>query len=124
MSSSCFASRACIWPLLIVMFAWNTVANAHPFHISLAEIEFNPKSGRIEVSLKIQALDIEQAIATSTKHKFNLEKDSRADELLKAYVEEHLFVTHRDNLKRDDGSGLWQILNLKDKSTTHLDSPP
>ena len=33
----------------------------HPFHISVAEMEYNPKSKRFEVSLKMHASDLESA---------------------------------------------------------------
>ncbi len=35
---------------------------AHPFHTSTAELELNPKSGRVEVSMRVQTSDLEAAL--------------------------------------------------------------
>src|SRR5687767_2105837 len=36
---------------------------AHPFHTTTAEMEFNAKTGRLEVSLRVLASDLEEALA-------------------------------------------------------------
>lgn len=43
--------------LAMVAPAW-----AHPFHTSTAEMEYNPASGRFEVSLKVAASDFQQIV--------------------------------------------------------------
>lgn len=47
----------------------------HPFHISIAEAEFNPQSERFEVSLKVHANDLEQSLRLMTGEKLDVEKD-------------------------------------------------
>ncbi|WP_315851671.1 DUF6702 family protein [Aureliella helgolandensis] len=68
---------------------------AHPFHISTAEMEFNKKSGRWEIALKLQAVDVEQSLSAQLKRKINLEKEARIDELLTAYLSGHFYLAEQ-----------------------------
>ena len=67
-------------------------ACAHPFHISSAEVEFNPKSDRLQVSLKVQAIDFEQALSKMDGQRSKLEQ-ADADELIVAYLARHFYLT-------------------------------
>lgn len=67
-------------------------ACAHPFHISSAEVEFNPKTDRLQVSLKVQAIDFEQAISKMVGESSKLEQ-ANADELIIAYLARHFYLT-------------------------------
>jgi hypothetical protein len=48
-------------------------ATAHPFHISTAEVEYDTASQRLQVSLKMQAVDLEQALARQVGRRVNVE---------------------------------------------------
>jgi hypothetical protein len=41
-------------------------ALAHPYHASLAEAEFNPETGRLEVALKVLIVDLERALSVDS----------------------------------------------------------
>ncbi len=67
-------------------------ACAHPFHISSAEVEFNPNTDRLQVSLKVQAIDFEQALSKMAGQRSKLEQTD-ADELIIAYLGRHFYLT-------------------------------
>lgn len=47
-----------------IMLGWaSQSAQAHPFHTMTAEMEFNSLTGRYEVSIKVLAADLEEALA-------------------------------------------------------------
>ncbi len=54
---------------------------AHPFHISTAEIEYHAPTARLQVSVKVQATDIERAVARMTGQRFQLEQADAAERL-------------------------------------------
>ena len=66
-------------------------ACAHPFHISSAEVEFNPTTDRLQVSLKVQAIDFEQALSQMVGQPSKLEQ-ADADELIVAYLARHFYL--------------------------------
>lgn len=67
-------------------------ACAHPFHISSAEVEFDPKTERLQVSLKVQAIDFEQALSQMVGRRSKLEQ-ANAEELIVAYLARHFYLT-------------------------------
>ncbi|MEO8268632.1 MAG: DUF6702 family protein [Aureliella sp.] len=67
-------------------------ACAHPFHISSAEVEFNPKTDRLQVSLKLQAIDFEQALSKMIGERSKLDQDN-AEELIVVYLARHFYLT-------------------------------
>ena len=76
---------------LWLLVGLNAHALAHPFHISTAEMEFNRTTQRFEVSLKVHAIDIEQALTRLAQRKVNLDKDSQAERLLTEYLTQHFY---------------------------------
>ena len=75
---------------LVLLWALGS-AWAHPFHISSAEVEYDPKTDRLQVSLKVQALDIEQALSQLASQRIKLEQ-ADADELLVDYISGHFYL--------------------------------
>lgn len=68
------------------------MAVAHPFHISSAEIEYEAASDRLQVSLKLQAVDVEQALAKLAGKRIKLEQAGVSEWLVK-YLDRHLYLT-------------------------------
>jgi hypothetical protein len=68
--------------------------SAHPFHISLAEAEFNATTGRLEVSLKVHAVDMERALSQRSRSSIDLEKSPpvAVRELMVKYLEEKFYL--------------------------------
>ncbi len=77
---------------------------AHPFHISSAEMEFNPTTGRVEVSLRLHSMDLEQAIRVQARRKVNFDKETPVP-LIEAYLSRHFFLASSPNLPLNSGAG-------------------
>lgn len=87
---------------------------AHPFHTTTAEIEYNRQSGRFEVSLKVPAADLEEALTRETLQvakamqggggreatqtagslqRVTLAETPEVERLIVAYLKTHFFLT-------------------------------
>lgn len=66
-------------------------ALAHPNHATLAVAELNPKTGRLEVALKVDPDDLERAIRKATDSKIRPE-DPAAEAHVEAYIRERFAV--------------------------------
>lgn len=53
-------------PLLV------SIDNAHPFYVSLCNIEHNPKTKQVEVSVKVYVDDLEKVMENETKKKLQI----------------------------------------------------
>ncbi len=66
-------------------------AVAHRFHIGLAEIGFNPKSGSVEVVHTLMAHDIEALLATLGAREADLTRPED-EALLRKYIESRFYL--------------------------------
>ena len=64
----------------------------HPFHVTIAEAEYNEKSKSLEVALKVFPNDLEEALSRYTGKRFKLEKHADLETLLKKYLREVFVV--------------------------------
>lgn len=83
--------------LTCVALAWCLIASQaeaihHPFHISTAEVEYNPTSNRLEVGLKCQSMDLERALGRLAGKKIDIEKDAAVDELVTRYLTDRFYL--------------------------------
>ncbi len=87
-------SQIVLWAFTasIGLLPQSSFAVNHPFHISTAEVEFNAESGRLEVGLKLQSIDLDKALSRFAGKKVDSELDKDADELIKRYVGEHFYL--------------------------------
>ncbi len=58
---------------------------AHPFHTSVAEVDWNKETGRWEISLRVHAGDMELALTKQHGRKINIES-AEAEKLVQAYL--------------------------------------
>lgn len=84
-------SKFALTILLASCFA-STVAATHPYHVSLAEIELNPKTGNFEVALCVWPADLEKAIALQIDESIDLDTIEKLDEHLATYVSKHFRI--------------------------------
>ncbi len=65
-----------------------TEPTTHPFHTSMAEVEYNPQSKALEVALKLYAVDAEQALHRIRKKgtKFDFDNEKQRDALFAKYL--------------------------------------
>lgn len=87
-----FTFQTRIAAVVTVVLCIPAMAVAHPFHISSAEIEYDAGSDRLQVSLKLQAVDMERALAKMAGKRIKLEQ-ADIDEWLVEYLNRHLFLT-------------------------------
>ena len=73
----------------------------HPFHISTAEVEFNPATKRLEIGLKCQSMDLERALGRMAGKKLDIEKDPQVDELMTKYLSENFFLAETPVATKD-----------------------
>ncbi|MEM7560274.1 MAG: DUF6702 family protein [Planctomycetota bacterium] len=73
----------------------------HPFHISVAELEFNAKSKRVEVSLKLHSTDMDNALSADLGKRVDVEKD-KVDKELTKYLEGHFYLLPESAAKAEE----------------------
>ncbi len=73
----------------LVSLAAMKTADAHPFHSALAEVELNEESNSLEVALRIDAIDFEQALRKQTNKPVDLDKTKQAEPIVRSYVSKH-----------------------------------
>lgn len=79
--------------VVITTLACHTQLFAHAFHVSVAEIEHNAKTGRLEVALKLHPSDWERALrAQEGDRTLTLEKTPQLDQLTLKYLRKHFVV--------------------------------
>ncbi|MEQ9617506.1 MAG: hypothetical protein RLN60_05665 [Phycisphaerales bacterium] len=63
------------------------VTFAHPYHVSVAEIERDAETNRLEVALRVWPEDLERVLSSATGERVNIERTENADELIVAYLD-------------------------------------
>lgn len=81
------------WLTSVLVVVMAVSAEAHPFHISTAELEVNAKTGRLEVGLKIQAPDLELAVTKFAGKRIRLDDSSESNAWLEKYLNKHFYFT-------------------------------
>ncbi|MBW3596131.1 MAG: hypothetical protein KY475_02520 [Planctomycetes bacterium] len=67
------------------------VAEGHPFHVSLAEAEYDAERSRLEVALRVHPSDLEEALRRQAGKRLVLENDG-ADPHIVAWLRRNLVV--------------------------------
>ncbi|MGF1581444.1 MAG: DUF6702 family protein [Gemmataceae bacterium] len=66
--------------------------HAHPFHASIAEAEWNPKTKKLEIALWVHPVDLEKALNRATKQQIDLDKTANLDGHITAYLKKVVSV--------------------------------
>lgn len=72
------------------------VAAAHKFYTSLAQVEYNAEEKTVEVSLRVSADDLEQALTRRAGREVSLDRTKDADRLVLAYLRDTFEIKNRD----------------------------
>ena len=77
-----------LWVMISVIASGTVEAGgvAHPYHVSLAEVNWNSKSQKFEVALCLWPADLEKALAQQTGRPIDLAKEPNVDRLIETYV--------------------------------------
>lgn len=83
-------------------FGWLTLVAAlvtpgvclgsHPYHVSNAEINWNPRSGNFEVALCVWPADLEKALAKDQQRVIDLDQVADLDKLIHNYVQKKFLI--------------------------------
>ena len=87
----------------LIVFAVSSLL--HPFHISVAEAQWNEDGSRLQVALRLTPRDLDAAISGATGRPVVLERqsDERAAELIQQYVRENFYLSPTpEAAERDD----------------------
>ena len=68
---------------------------AHGSHSSITEIEWNSKSERFEVAMRVSIADLEDAVSLTLKTRFHLENNPQRDQHLQAYLQKNFAAVFR-----------------------------
>ena len=72
---------------LASLTVWNTALWAsHPYHVSYAEVEWNPQTGNFEVALCVWPADLEKAISRMSGRAIDLDAEPDVEAIYQQYV--------------------------------------
>jgi len=86
---------------------------AHPRHLSVAEAEWNAKTGRLEIALQVNPVDLEQALRRFANRPIDLDKSTGIDRLMHDYLSQS-FVARDVDGKRAKLNWVGHEMDLKD----------
>jgi hypothetical protein len=84
--------------IIAITLGFTTSALAHPFHLCSGEMEFNPKTKRWEVAMKMHPSDIETVIRKKTGKKIDVAAKEGSPELVD-YLSQHFQLTAAEPAK-------------------------
>ena len=64
----------------------STATAVHPFHVSVAEMEFDAETKKLEVALRVWPIDLEKVLRLKHQQAVDLDKTENVDELIVAYL--------------------------------------
>lgn len=85
---------AVVWCLLVLGVMPPSVM-AHPYHVSVAEVEWNPDHSVFEVALKLLPEDLEDALGAVAGQRVNLDAPGM-DALIRSYLQDRIGVRNQD----------------------------
>ena len=78
--------------LLLVTLTAGVNLQAHPFHATYTEVDWNAKTKVLEVALRVQPEDLDRVLSLRTKRKIDIEKTKGVDKLIQKYLAEVFLV--------------------------------
>ncbi|MFC5272240.1 DUF6702 family protein [Adhaeribacter terreus] len=79
-----------IFALLFVLFAAFSNAEAHLYHISIAEIKYNAKTQSLEIALKVFTDDLEKTLSFAAQKPVTLQQTAEVKKQLETYLKKNL----------------------------------
>ena len=72
-----------VWAMLCLS---SPLLATHPYHVSFAEVEWNPKTGNFEVALCVWPADLEKSISEMQGRPIDLDAEPNLESAYQAYV--------------------------------------
>lgn len=80
---------------LLAVLAITTPLQAHPFHATYAEVDWNETGKVLEVALRVQPEDLERILSLRAKRRIDIEKTKGVDKLIHKYLTEVFVVEQK-----------------------------
>ena len=87
---------------LLALLAIATPLQAHPFHATYAEVDWNETGKVLEVALRVQPEDLERVLSLRAKRRIDIEKTKGVDKLIHKYLTE-VFVVEQKGVEQKKG---------------------
>ena len=85
-----------IWRNILLLFCILLTAPfnaaAHPYHVSIAEVKYNPKNQNLEIALKLFTDDLEKTLSEKAGKPVVITSDAAVVKMLEAYFQKHFQV--------------------------------
>lgn len=78
-----------IFLLIFSLFFTTWKTQAHPYHLSLAEVKYNAKSQSLEIALKIFTDDLEKTLSISAKKPVEMKQTPEIKKQLETYLKQN-----------------------------------
>ncbi|MGV3539630.1 MAG: DUF6702 family protein [Rufibacter sp.] len=115
------------WPklgLVVLLFFAPLVGWAHEFHTSITDARYNPKTQSFELSIRVFADDLEEALTRRHKTSIRLDKSERVNKLIAEYLQTHLTISNakgsRPNQKfvglEEESDAIWLYVEIPAKA--------
>ena len=77
---------------VLVVITTSTTLQAHPFHATYTEVDWNAGKKVLEVALRVQPEDLERVLRARAKRRVNLETTKGVDTLIQQYLGEVFLI--------------------------------
>ena len=104
--------------------------NAHPFHVSICEMAYNPKAKTIEISVRMFLDDLELTLSESRSESIDVldpAQKAKLDEWVEDYLKENIKIWVNDYRMEFDylgseieGLALWTFIEISDVDQLRL----
>jgi hypothetical protein len=77
---------------LVFATSANAFESPHPYHVSMAEVNWNAETKKFEVALCVWPSDLEKALGQQEGRTIDLAKEPQVDQMMRAYVAKRFFI--------------------------------
>lgn len=102
--------RFCIGVVVAVVFSLTLASSAgasHPYHVSVAELNWNSRSNAFEVAMCVWPADLEKAVSRQQGTPVDLDLQDNVDPLIEQYVQSRFSICHASDPKPVAGKFRW-----------------
>ncbi|GAA4315187.1 DUF6702 family protein [Nibribacter koreensis] len=93
---------------------------AHDFHTSITDARYNPKTQNYELSIRVFADDLEDALSKRHKTSIRLDKSERVNKLIAEYLQTHFTISAAKGTKpvqkfvgaQEEADAIWLYIEI------------
>ncbi|WP_181305765.1 DUF6702 family protein [Rufibacter sp. XAAS-G3-1] len=87
------AGGSTFWLALVLGLWLPAAAWAHDFHTSITDARYNPKNQTYELSVRVFADDLEEALSRRHKTTIRLDRSEKVNKLMAEYLQAHVAIS-------------------------------